>query len=397
MPNRICFIGGTRYRRPLDATGDKKFRAMTSLGEIFVIGFSPDLRLLRFTEHAHFYALPQLPVPILRYLEVFILGHILIFWLILRHRIQVVVAQSPYEGFIAAFAIKVASWLGYRVGLAVEVHGDFEESLFLYRRVRAQRLYRFIMSGVARYAIERADVLRAISGSTKEQLKRWAPAKPIVQFSAWTDIETFLACGIDRKPDLPNTILYAGVLTPLKGIHHLINAFGLISACFADARLVIAGMEQNKGYAADLRKQIADLNLGATVHFTGPLPQSELARRMAGASVLVLPSHSEGFGRVVLEAMATGTPVIGSRVGGIPELLDDGVRGFLVPPGDERALAEKISWVFENRDRAQTMGQVAHAFAAQLFSTARYLQGYREIFAMAEQTMQQRENATSPF
>jgi glycosyltransferase involved in cell wall biosynthesis len=318
------------------------------------------------------------------------------FWLIVHHRIQVIVAQSPYEGFVAARAIKFASWFGHRVGLAVEVHGDFEESLFLYRRVRAQCFYRFIMSRVARYAIERADVLRAISDCTKDQLKRWAPEKPIVQFSAWTDIETFLTCGVESKPDLPDTMLYAGVLAPIKGVHHLINAFGVISAQFANARLVVAGQEQNKSYAADLRKQVADLNLSDIIHFTGPLSQSDLARCMAEASVLVLPSYSEGFPRVVIEAMATGTPVIGSRVGGIPELIDDGVRGFLVPPGDERALREKICWVFANHDRVQAMGRAAHRFAAQLFSTEKYLKGYREVFTIAEPKPDKREHATSP-
>jgi glycosyltransferase involved in cell wall biosynthesis len=338
-----------------------------------------------------------LPFASLRYLELFVFGQLLTHWMILRHRVQVVVAQSPYEGFVAALVIKFASWFGYRVGLAVEVHGDFEESLFLYRRMRAQSLCRWIMRTVARYAIERADVLRAISDSTREQLTRWAPTTPIVQFSAWTDIETFLARGLERKPDPINTVLYAGVLTPLKGVHHLINAFGLIAGRFANARVVIAGPEQNKSYAADLRKQVAGLNLNGRVHFTGPLPRPELARRMAGASVLVLPSYSEGFGRVVLEAMATGTPVIGSRVGGIPELIEDGARGFLVPPGDERALAEKILWILRNRDRAEEMGQAARGFAAQLFSTAGYLHGYRQIFAMAGPTSEQREHAPSTF
>jgi len=396
MNRKICFLGGTRYGRPLQPTVEKKFRAMASLGEIFIIGFSTGLRPRIFNEHATFYLLPQLAIAALRYLELFVLGQLLTHWMILRHRVQVVVAQSPYEGFVAALAIKFASWFGYRIGLVVEVHGDFEESLFLYHRMRAQRLYRFIMSRVARYAIERADVLRAISDSTKEQLKRWAPAKPIVQFPAWTDIETFLASGLEGKPDLPNTVLYAGVLTPLKGVHHLINAFGLVSAHLNNARLVIAGAEQNKSYAADLRKQVADLNLGSRIDFTGPLSQSELARCMAGVSGLVLPSYSEGLPRVVLEAMATGTPVIGSRVGGIPELIEDGATGFLVSPGDERALADKIRWVLENRDSAEAMGQAAHRFAAQLFSTAKYLQGYREIFAMADQPSQQREHATSP-
>jgi len=395
LATRICFLGGARYSRPLDPTADKKFRALSALGDIYVIGFAAGLKPRVFTDHARFYLLPELPLAVLRYLELFVLGQLLTLWLILRHGIQVVVAQSPYEGFVAALAIKIAAWLGFRVGLAVEVHGDFEGSLFSYRSIKFAGLYRWLMNRIARYSIERADVLRAISNSTKEQLQHWAPTKPIVQFSAWTDIETFLARGREGKPELPITVLYAGVLVPLKGVHHLINAFAVISARFVGAQLVIAGETQNKGYAAELRKLMAKLNLTGRVYFTGPVPQSELARRMAEASVLVLPSQSEGFGRVVLEAMAAGTPVIGSRVGGIPELIEDGVRGFLVPPGDEAALAEKISWLFGHRDQARAMGQAAHIFAAQLFSTARYLQGYRDIFAMVEPTSEQREHAPS--
>ena len=130
MTTKVCFLGGTRYTRPLDGTAEKKFRAISSLGEVFVVGFSSDLQPLRFTEHAHFYLLPRLPLPILRYVELLVAGQLLILRLIFRHRIQVVIAQSPYEGFVAALAIKFAAWFGYKVGLAVEVHGDFEDSLF---------------------------------------------------------------------------------------------------------------------------------------------------------------------------------------------------------------------------------------------------------------------------
>ena len=395
MTGKVCFLGGARYRHPLDPTSAKKFRAMRSLGEIFVIGFSTDMKPRIFTEHARFYLLPQLPLPVLRYLELFVLGPLLILWLILFHRVSVIVAQSPYEGIVAASMIKMVSWLGCRVGLAVEVHGDFEHSLFAYRNIKFSRMYRSVMNHAARYSLARADVLRAISDSTKQQLQRWAPNAEILQFSAWTDIEPFLARGRARQPDRANTILYAGVLTPLKGVHHLIAAFGRIAARFATANLVIAGADQNRSYAAKLRKQVVDANLGSRVQFIGHLPQVELAERMAEASVLVLPSESEGFGRVLLEAMAAGTPVIGSRVGGIPELIIEGSTGFLIGPGDEAALAAKLSWLFDNRQQARQMGQVAHQFAAQMFTTERYLQGYREVFALAEQATERSEHAAS--
>lgn len=394
MAVKVCFLGGARYGRPLDATSEPKFRAMSSLAELFVIGFSQDLRLRMFTEHARFYLLPALPLHVLRYLEIFVLGQILIFWLIVRHRVQVVVAQSPYEGFAAALALKCAGWLGYQMRLVVEVHGDFERSLFLYRRIRFRGLYRFLMNHVALYSFKQANLLRAISDSTKEQLLRWAPEKTIVQFPAWTDIDTFLQAGRTKK-DVTQSVIYAGVLNPIKGIHHLINAFSLVAGQCPSAQLLIVGNDENKSYCATLMKQIKTLDLQVRVRILGVVPQSELALWMANSSVLVLPSLSEGLPRVIIEAMATGTPVIASRVGGIPELVEDGIRGFLIPPGDENSLSQKIRWVLENPDKGRAMGDCARTFAEQLFSTESYVKGYRQIFEMALPRFEPGEHAAS--
>ena len=393
---KVCFLGGARYEQPLDATSEKKFRALKSLGKLFVIGFSQDLCTRTFTEHAHFYLLPQLPLPILRYVELFVLGQFLVLWLMVRHRVQVVVAQSPYEGLIAALAKKFAGWFGYHVRLVVEIHGDFEESLFLYRRIRFRALHRFLMKQAALYSLAQADVLRAISNSTTAQVRRWAPGKTIVQFPTWTDIDIFLQSGVHTNMDISQAILYAGVLTPLKGIHHLVNAFVFIAEDFSSARLVIVGKDENKAYAADLKEQIKELGLNNRVHFIGPQPQSELAICMAKASVLVLPSMSEGLGRVIIEAMATGTPVIGSRVGGIPELVQDGVRGFLVPPGDENALAEKLRWILSNPEKSGAMGKAGRDFVERFFSTENYLNGYKHILEIANPGVEHTEHAPSP-
>jgi len=394
MATKICFLGGAHYGRPLDATSEKKFRAMQALGALFVIGFSQGLQMRRFTEHARFYLLPHAPWPILRYLEMFVAGQMILFWLIIRHRIEVVVAQSPYEGFVAALAIKLAGCFGCQPRLVVEVHGDFEKCLFLQREIQFPGPYRFVMSRVAHYSIKRADLFRAISNATKEQIKRWAPEKTIIQFPAWTDIETFLQSGQRPKSRGPG-ILYAGVLTPLKGIHHLVNAFAAVAEEFPSAQLSIIGKDENKRYAADLSEQVNKLGLKDRVRFMGAMSQSELAVWMANSSVLVLPSTSEGLGRVIIEAMAAGTPVIGSRVGGIPELVEDGARGFLVPPGDENALAERLRWILSNPDKAGEMGKSGRAFVEVFFSTESYLKGFKQIFEVAQARIDRTEHATS--
>jgi glycosyltransferase involved in cell wall biosynthesis len=386
---KACFLGGTRYSQPLDATSEKKWRLLSELGEMFVIGFSQDLRPRRFTQHAHFYLLPKFPMPVLRYLAMFTVGPALTLWLILRQGVRILVAQSPYEGFAAAVAKVLARLVGFQVVLIVENHGDFEVSLFLQRRVRFQNLYRWLMRRTARFALQHADLLRAVSNSTRKQLETWSPRKPIVQFPAWTDIEVFLkACEGDgtREP----VILYAGVLTPLKGVHHLLHAFAKVAQEFPEVRLEIVGRDENPDYAKELRQEVFRLRLNGRVSFVGKVPQAELANQMHRSRVFVLPTYSEGLPRVVFEAMATGVPVIATAVSGIPEIIQNEITGFLVPPGDEEALAERLRWVLKHPQEAKAMGHRAREFARSFFSPEVYLAGYRRLFEIAKEVLKSR-------
>ncbi|MFZ8854401.1 MAG: glycosyltransferase family 4 protein [Armatimonadota bacterium] len=389
MRTKVCFIGGARYSQPLDATSEKKWRLLSELGEMFVIGFSQDLRPRRFTQHTHFYLLPKFPLPVLRYLAMFTVGPALTLWLILKQSVRILVAQSPYEGFAAAVAKVLARLVGFQVVLIVENHGDFEVSLFLQRRVRCQNLYRWLMRRTARFALQHADLLRAISDSTRKQLETWSPGKPIIQFPAWTDIEVFLKAGESDGAREP-VILYAGVLIPGKGVHHLLRAFAKVAQEFPEVRLEIVGRDENSEYAEELRQEVFRLRLNGRVSFVGEVPQVELANRMHRSSVFVLPSLSEGLGRVVVEAMATGTPVIGSHVDGIPEIVQEGLTGFLVPPGDEEALAERLRWVLKHPQEAKGMGHRAREFARSFFSPEVYLSGYRRLFEMAKEVLKSR-------
>jgi glycosyltransferase involved in cell wall biosynthesis len=387
METKVCFLGGARYSRPLDATSEKKFRSMKSLGEIFVVGFSGAPGARRFDEHAHFYLLPDVPMAALRYLEMFILGPVVLLRLIVREGVQTIVAQSPYEGGAGALVKIMAGWVGHKIALIVENHGDFEESLFMQRRVRFSGLYRILMRATANFALNHANVLRSISSATRRQLEHWRPGTPIVQFPAWTDMESFLSASRGKNDTSPfQEILYTGVLIPRKGVHCLIGAFAQLAKDFASVRLVIVGDDGNKAYTAELKKLVQKFDLREQVRFLPPMPQAELAKRMSEARAFVLPSLSEGLGRVVFEAMASGTPVVGSGVGGIPDMVEDGVTGFLVPPGDERMLAEKLRWLLEHPAEATVMGERAHLAAERLFSTEAYLRGYRKLFSTARGT-----------
>jgi len=388
--SKVCFLGGARYSRPLDETAEKKFKALAPLGDIYVIGFATDWLPKCFSQHAHFYLLPKLPFPPLRYLMMFTLGPALALWLCLRKGVRILVAQSPYEGFAAAVTKKAAGWLGTKVALIVGSHGDFEESLFLQRKVLVPGLYRVLMRQTAAWALRQADLLRAISNFTRRQLEARAPqGTPIfqVQFPAWTDIDVFLEAsekGIDPNED---TVLYAGVLIYRKGLHVLLQAFNQVASSLPSARLLLVGSPENPSYVHELKSMVERLGIEEKVEFIDEVSQRELARLMKACRVFVLPSLSEGLGKVILEAMACGKPVVGSNVNGIPEVIKDGQTGFLVPPGDVEALAERLTWMLANPEEAEAMGKRGRACVEKSFSQDSYVKNYASMFKEARQLL----------
>jgi glycosyltransferase involved in cell wall biosynthesis len=385
MALSACFVSSVQYPHPLDPTSEKKYRALKELGEFLVIGFATGLRPDFFVQEARFRLLPRLPTPLLRYPLLFTVGSAYALASVLRGGADVLVAQSPYEGFAAAMVKSAARLLGKRVALVVESHGDFEISPFLQRRTHLPAVHRFLIRRLSRYSFRRADALRAISDSTRRQLENWAPGKPIVQFPTWTDMESFLKVENSGSTNEERFFLYVGVLIPRKAVDLLIDGFAQIADTTPDCGLVIIGRAEDESYHRLLVERVEGLGISSRVRFHPPMRQSDLARHMARAQALVLPSVSEGLGRVVFEAMACGIPVIGSKVGGIVDMVAEGVNGFLVPPGDVGALSEKMSWILAHPDEARRMGQKAREFARGFFSREAYVVGYRRLIDQARE------------
>jgi len=154
-----------------------------------------------------------------------------------------------------------------------------------------------------------------------------------------------------------NVILFVGALTRwhrYKGVDILIKAFMEIQGQVKDARLLIVG-------EGDLKPEYRSLSspIEQKVIFAGNIDDDELPSYYAASDLLVLPSldRSEGFGLTLLEANATGKPVVASNVGGIPSVVTDGVNGLLVPPCDEKTLAKTVINLLRDEDRLLEMGR----------------------------------------
>jgi glycosyltransferase involved in cell wall biosynthesis len=169
----------------------------------------------------------------------------------------------------------------------------------------------------------------------------------------------------------PPLIVAIGRLIAKKGFADLIRACALLVKRGRSFRCEIFGEGPLEN---QLRAQIEELGLRELVQLPGPKPQHELRARLANASVFVLPSVPEAEGgmdnlpTVIMEAMATGLPVVSTRIGGIPEMVVDNETGFLVQPEYAVALAEAIERVTNDRSLGQKLGQAGCERAQKLFS-----------------------------
>jgi glycosyltransferase involved in cell wall biosynthesis len=169
-------------------------------------------------------------------------------------------------------------------------------------------------------------------------------------------------------PPLPGAprLAVVGRLVPIKGHEVLFRAVASIRDELPELIVEVAG---DGPLDAELRGAASSLGLDDVVSFSGRVaPATPVLER---AEIVVVPSHGEGFGMVALEAMERGRPVIASAVGGLPEIVEDGRTGLLVPPGDADALAGAILELAADRSRAAAMGAAGRARALAEFSQER--------------------------
>jgi len=172
------------------------------------------------------------------------------------------------------------------------------------------------------------------------------------------------ALGLGDEPHL----LYVGRQTPIKGLETLLDAMARLRAAGTPARLSIVGGDADEpldGHEAALRERLGRLGLGKAVTFVGAQPQDRLPAWYVAADATVLPSYYESFGMVALEAMACGSPVVASRVGGLQTTVRDRVTGLLVREHDPAALAEALERLLGDEDLRWRLGREGVRWAAQ--------------------------------
>ncbi len=220
-----------------------------------------------------------------------------------------------------------------------------------------------------RWALRRAAGVIAVSGALEEKIARLlgAGATGLARIPcAAFDPRLFFPrprgparAALDLHPGA-RVAVCVGQLVPIKGLGFLVDAWAELAGrgrLGPHDRLVLLG---DGPCRAALERRAAAAGLAGRVHFAGALCQADVARWIGAASLLCLPSLNEGTPNVVVEALASGVPVVASRVGGVPDLVRDGVNGLLVAPADSPALADALERAFAREwDAAAVAASVA--------------------------------------
>jgi glycosyltransferase involved in cell wall biosynthesis len=333
---RLLLVGRTRYALPLSEGLERKFAPLRERFDLRVVATSAD-------GHARhddtFQLLPR---------SSFLDG--LLFYALLGLRVRrvarefrpaVIVAQSPYEGAFVQLARP-------GVKVVVEVHGDWRTATRLYGSP-LRRIFSPLADRLGTWGIRRADSVRTISGYTSG-LVRQLGIEPAAEFATYTDLDVFLG----PPTALPATpaALFVGVLERYKNVDGLARAWRRAAPQVPDSQLRLVGRGSDREVVERLLEE-----LPVQTSWVERLTPSEVATALDDATCLVLPSRSEGLGRVIIEAFLRGRPVVAMGVGGIRDLVEDGVNGLLVSTDDE--LADALVRILAEPELAHRLGAAA--------------------------------------
>ena len=289
-----------------------------------------------------------------------------------RRRVEAAHIHISTKGSFARKCLAVAIARDAHVPVILHVHsgGLFPSAS---RRSRLERL----QSRIFRWTLEASDAVVALTPSRQLRLQQEARISYSCVIPNAPDLDVLPA----RRPSARTpVVLFLGHLYREKGVYDLLEAFSMLRASHPDLRLVLAGEGRE---AEPLRSQAERLGLGEVVDLPGWVGPDQKATLLSEAACLALPSHTEGLPLVLLEAMHAGVPIVATSVGGVPEVVEDGVEALLVPPHDVAALSQALTCVVGDAALAARLSQGARRRAMAEYTpealAARIGDVYREV------------------
>lgn len=273
---------------------------------------------------------------------------IVVFWLkalllLKRLNSDIVHAQSTLMGIVGFLAKKL-----------------LEKPYIIYWRGSESYLPWLFKEPISKLILRAADAALALTEDMKTEMQKIC-SRDVNVIPNGIDLESFEDLPIKEAirgrlglNNDDNLILFVGTFRPVKGLRYLIQAMNIIKQKGTSMRLMLVGYGKERDY---LKSLIEGLNLEGYVAFAGKVLNEKVPQYMAAADILVLPSLSEGFPVTILEAMASGLPIVATRVGGLPEIIKDEKNGFLVEPANPEQIADKVLTLLADVSLRQKMSE----------------------------------------
>jgi glycosyltransferase involved in cell wall biosynthesis len=345
---RLLMVARTRYALPLPESTERKFAAMREHLDLRALATAADGQA---RDDGVFHLVGR--VPLLDGLLFYVLLPFRVRKLVRSHHPDAILFESPYTAAFSRFACG-------RARVVVEVHGDWRTATRLYGS-RWRRMLAPLGDAIGSRALRRAHAVRTISPYTTA-LVRAVGVEPVAEFATFSDLGVFAELPVVPLPASPSAV-FVGVLERYKNVDGLARAWRRAAPSVGGAKLTIIGRGSSRIVAEQLLK-----DLPSQVEWVEYLPPAEVARALDGATCLVLPSRSEGLGRVLIEAFLRGRPAVAAAVGGIRDVVQDGVNGILVGPGDAELTAALVR-ILTDRELAERLGRGALETARRWLTT----------------------------
>ena len=372
MMNKVLFISPTVYSNPITKDIQKKFQSLSKVCNPTVFAFSEE-KFNSVVEGVETIFNKKNKNRFFNYLKIIFLFFFEIPKIVKDQNIEIVCLQDPITGFFTIFSLKIRK---LPVKIVVETHGDFINTIGLEKNLLIPKLYTLIFSYLAKYSIKNADLIRSISDFTEKQALNFGYKGLFVRFPAWINIDNYLNADTKRLSTDTFKIIFVGSVTERKNPKIIIESLETIDE---DISLEIIGQTPNLKYLKELNKLIASSKHAKSITMTPFIKAEELILKYSSANLFILPSKSEGLGRVIIEAQSTACPVLVSSNTGMTDLIIENETGYIFENNNKNDLTKKIQYIIDNYESALQIGLNSKDFVKENQSVTNFEFGYKKL------------------
>ena len=241
-------------------------------------------------------------------------------------------------------------------------------------------------------SVRKYDAIIAVSDEVAESTRKWYFVDMKKVYTVYNGVETDIFCpDVKQREHTRNALailnkekvlLFFSVITKQKGLHLLIKALPTILKKNNGVKLMIVGEGE---YLDEARLMVEQTGLENYAFFTGHIPRKEASHYINASDIFIMPTlRQEGLPFALIEVMACQKPIIASRIGGIPSVIDNGVNGVLIPPGSVSKLAEKVIFLLNNKGFADKLARNAREKTIREFGLEKMIEGTIKVFEIAK-------------